>query len=311
MDKSRFVVSVALLISLVGCGTQENSIFGKGGGPYNMELRVNPSELVVGNNSNISLRLSYLRTGEPVEDLQLAHERLLHIFIVDREFETFAHLHVENGNGYGPASVGEFQVSHAFDKAGSYQLVVEFVHRSRIWHKTFNLLVKGSHKVDYPSFAEVERLEGYEAVLSGPKEVVSGREVEFNLSVKKNDIPTTDLRLFLGSELHGAVWREDGQHFGHLHSFTPKMAFLINEIRSRENGGVVSPVKLQEILVEVMCSVGELVYPGPRVPVRYTFPANGRYYIFAQVAPEGVTRTFKFEVNVEDSTQEMPELGGS
>ena len=45
----------------------------------------------------------------------------------------------------------------------------------------------------------------------------------------------TDLALYLGSELHGAVWRDDGRYFGHLHSYTPKMAAVL--ALAHERGG--------------------------------------------------------------------------
>ena len=34
------------------------------------------------------------RTDKPIKNLQLAHERLMHIFITDERLEYFAHVHV-------------------------------------------------------------------------------------------------------------------------------------------------------------------------------------------------------------------------
>ena len=89
----------------------------------------------------------------------------------------------------------------------------------------------------------------------------------------------TDL---LGSELHGAVWRDDLRDFGHLHSFTPKMENLLSQISGRE-GNREYLSQLQAALVELMCGKSELVFPGPIVPLRYTFPNEGHTHLFLKL----------------------------
>jgi len=42
----------------------------------------------------------------------------------------------------------------------------------------------------------------------------------------------------------------------------------------------------------------ELVFPGPRVPLRYVFAEPGVYHLFLQCAPAGRPVVFHFQVEV-------------
>ena len=52
------------------------------------------------------------------------------------------------------------------------------------------------------------------------------------------------------------------------------------------------------MMVQLMCLDAELVFPGPKVPIKYVFPAPGRYVVFLEVAPETTPRVFKFGLEV-------------
>jgi len=285
------------LIVFIGCSPSERKVIGTGGGPYEMNLFIKEDGLIAGRVVHLAFQLSDSRSGMAVEDLQLAHERLMHIFVTDEQLDYFAHLHLEHQFNREVYSEGRFLVGHTFEKAGTYRVVAEFVHRNRIWNKSFRIVI------DDPIGVSPKRETGisnkHTVQLMKPDKIISGKEVELILQVRQDALPVQNLQLFLGSELHGAIWRDDLEYFGHLHSFTPKMQMLIEEIRAREKRDIVSPRELQEVLVEVMCGTNELVFSGPAVPLRYTFPAPGKYRLFAQIAPNGIPETFKFMVEVE------------
>jgi len=295
----RVFVQFSILTILAACSNSEKYIVGEGGGPYNMVLFVESRSWRSGQSLEMVFRLTDSRTGESVKNLQLAHQRLMHIFVTNQTLDYFSHLHVEKNLENEIGADGYFSVQHAFNKSGIYRIVVEFVHRNKIWNKSFDVVVGESEDRSKVPIIDSLKNPTYVAELKRGKKIISGKEVELAIEINRDGRPIRDLQLFLGSELHGAVWREDLENFGHLHSFTPKMENLIREIRTRKNGMRVSPAELQEVLVEVMCSDSELVFSGPLVPIRYTFPDPGIYHLFAQVAPAGVPQTFKFVLNVE------------
>src|SRR6187549_416833 len=61
-------------------------------------------------------------TSKPVTSLETVHERPLHLFVVSRSLEFFAHVHPEAAAG------GAFEVRHAIP-AGEYMVVADFLPR--------------------------------------------------------------------------------------------------------------------------------------------------------------------------------------
>ena len=117
----------------------------------------------------------------------------------------------------------------------------------------------------------------------------AGFETDLSLHLERHGEPVTNLELYLGTELHGAVWREDGRNFGHLHSYTPRVAAIMKLAHDR---------KIAEMMVQLMCLDAELVFNGPDIPMRTVFPQAGRYHVFLQVAPGGEPIVFPFVIDV-------------
>ena len=295
---SRLLLFLGLFFLYSGCTSRSGHLVGEGGGPYNMTLSTGGAEWVAGSPIDMTFKLVDSRTGESINTLQTAHERLMHIFITDESLEYFAHVHILGEAGDEEIVGGKYLARHTFNRSGLYRLVVEFVHFNRIWHKSFSLSV--TTLSDDPKDIDLGILNtsGYQLRLDSPDKIYPGEEVELSLSIEREGLPVSNLQTFLGSELHGAVWRDDLRDFGHLHSFTPKMENLLNQISSREGNSRISPSQLQAALVELMCGESELVFPGPLVPLRYTFPNEGIYHLFLQVAPLGIPITEKFILKV-------------
>jgi hypothetical protein len=306
---SRYMAAVVLFL-LAGCGGSDsddigNLISGRPQGPYELSLSVTPhhpqpNELVM-----MEFQLTFRQSGKPVIDLQTAHERLIHNFITDLEFSTFAHIHHED---YYPVTAadraqGRLRFPFRFPHAGQYRVVSEFAHRNRSWTKHFDVKVGDSGKPGEASPQLKPALEDtvgeFSALLEIPHAGLNaGFETPLVFSVTRNGIPVTDLALYLGTEMHGAIWRADGKHFGHLHSYTKKVAALLELAHQRDSDASKHGALLQEMMVQLMCLQAELEFPGPSIPMRYVFSESGRYVIFVQVAPRGTPVEFKFVVDV-------------
>ena len=298
------IVVIAALLSFAGCAEhRESPLEGRPGGPYRLTLSLDPPDPSPGRETLLSWQLTYTRSGKPVQDLQVAHERLIHNFIVNLDFSSFAHIHHEDFNAVTDGDLAEasLRFPYRFPTAGHYRIVSEFAHQNRSWTKHFDIQI-GDADTSMRKAATPARtgLSGeYTATLqTSPETPVAGYETELVLTLKRGGEPVTDLALYLGSELHGAMWREDGRYFGHLHSYTPRVAAIIQMAHDRYSDPKTRGGQIAQMMVQLMCMESELVFPGPKLPMRYVFPEAGRYHLFLQLAPRGETHVFPFTVDV-------------
>lgn len=305
MGTIRKCIVAAFTLSALFCCTELDDPVQEGRpmGPYKLSLEMAPQPLEAGRKTNLTFRLTHKRQDAPVHDLQIVHERIIHNFIVNLDFSSFAHIHHEDFRRLTQTDLdnSSFHFPYTFPKEGRYRIVSEFAHLNRSWTKHFDIQV-GAKKTRKTNDIELSRTQtngDYVASLSVSPEIpIAGLETNLVLHLKHGDQPVTDLNLHLGSELHGATWRDDGRYFGHLHSHTPKIAAILNLAHDRSEETKTRGAGIQEMLVQLMCLPAELVFHGPAIPMLYVFPAPGRYHLFLQVAPAGKPSVFHFAVDV-------------
>lgn len=294
------------LLLLAACGEETPAVReGVPAGPYRLTLAFEPADPQPGATTQVTLTLTRTATGEPVRDLQIVHERALHTFIVARDFSAFAHLHQEDfaPAGAAPDARGRFTFPYVFPHAGPYRILSEFTHRDRTWTQQFEFDVGTFEPLASPQIdlARERDVEGYRARLGvAPVQPVAGHEAELVLELSRGDAPVTDLQLLLGAEVHVASWRSDGAHFGHTHSYTPQMAAMMRDMAGHPGGHSAA------MMLKMMSAPTTLVYPGPRIPIRITFPEPGIYHLFLQCAPGGRSVVFPFQVEVAAYREGMP-----
>ena len=320
-----------LLVLLLGCAPQPELLEGRPGGPYRLTLSLDPAQPVAGEETILEFELTYSKTGQPVRDLQVAHERLIHNFVINLDFSSFAHIHHED---FYPLTESDrnnarLRYPYRFPSAGRYRVVSEFAHRNRSWTKNFDITVGAPSSVDSATISNnvannvannsadnlandlIDEQDDYRArLMLDSGQPIVGAETALTLALERNGVPVTDLALYLGSEMHGAVWREDGKYFGHLHSYTPKVAAILQMAHEESVDPVARGARIQEMMVQLMCLDAELVFPGPKVPIKYVFPAPGRYVVFLEVAPEATPRVFKFGLEVTAAPLESATMVG-
>lgn len=291
---------LALVIGLGGCGDETPSQhIGTPDGPYRLALAVTPPVPAVGQTTTLEFTLTHGAGRTPVGDPQIVHERALHTFIVARDFSSFAHLHHEDFAPLTDAdrARGRFRFPYAFPRAGDYRIVSEFVHRERAFSRRFDLRVGdgGTEPVAPADTARSRDVGAFTARLAtSPAHPVAGHEAELVIELTRDGMPVRDLALWLGAEAHVAIWREDGEGFGHTHSYTAAMARMMASMQQHRMDAGHSAA----MMLEMMAQPATLEYPGPRVPVRHTFPTPGRYRLFFQLAPGGAPLVVPFVLDV-------------
>ncbi|MBI4444818.1 MAG: hypothetical protein HY645_02815 [Acidobacteria bacterium] len=202
--------------------------------------------------------------GRPAQNLEISHDRLVHVFIVNQSLDFFRHVHHDD---YGPLTQDDinaatFHFPFVFPTSGRYEIVVDYVADGKRTVQRVVLTVpeaKGK-----PPIAGY--FEGFYIGLSiEPSELKANRpaSLQFFLKDEKGD-DVKNLEVYLGSEVHVAVWKSDLLDFGHTHSFVQEDLSGGGHRGHHGDSGASQS------------------YLGPVVPVRYTFSQAGDYRIFAQ-----------------------------
>ena len=298
-----FFVAAAVVFAVSGCHREYGSsvLVGRPAGPYRATLRLEPDRPRAGEQTTVILVIDDPRTSKPVSDLQVVHERVVHSFLVSRDFSHFAHTHHEDFAALRPEDVATatFRYPHVFPFSGDYELVIEFTHRDRTWIKRFDFVV-GEKTVATPPRLEPRREAksgDYRFSLSvDPDPPVAGREARLVCRIETiAGEPVTDLAMVLGSEVHLATWRNDGEHFGHTHAWTPEMAAMMDQMRDSGMGHDTG----EGMAAMMMATPAVQHFHGPEVPLRHVFPEPGVYAVFLDLAPGGHRTVADFVLRVD------------
>ena len=87
---------------------------------YNVSLRyglVNPK---AGKPTNLTTSVTE-KSGAPIKEFELVHDKLMHLVIVGEDLSYFAHIHPTL-----ESTKGSFTITHTFPKSGKYKLWVDF-----------------------------------------------------------------------------------------------------------------------------------------------------------------------------------------
>ncbi len=248
---------------------------------YEVSWETEP-EATAGAETTLTLRVRDQR-GCPIEDLQTAHERVVHTLLISEDLSSFQHLHHED---FAPLTADDLRTSTyhfpvTFPAAGDYRLVFDYAHQNEYLTSDDWLAVGGSPAqaaeptLDYTT----ERTVGDLAVsLRWEVEPYAGYEASWTVTVTTADgEPITDVVQWLGADAHAAVASADLAWVSHTHAWFPGMEDVAP--------GHDMP----------------WVYHGPELPFHFTFPTAGAYQMWIQFAREGAPEepyvaSFAFDV---------------
>jgi hypothetical protein len=155
-------------------------------------------------------------TQQPVTSLETVHERPLHLFVVSRSLEYFAHVHPE------PAAGGAFEVRRAIP-GGEYMVVADFLPRDGSPQTLQRAIVTPgasglSQPVRLTRSVLTQTARGLRAqLLAG--DVAAGRNghLTFDVAVSSGGEPVTDLEPYLGAPAHLFIASADLTETMHAH----------------------------------------------------------------------------------------------
>ncbi|MES2642438.1 MAG: hypothetical protein V4850_23345 [Myxococcota bacterium] len=220
--------------------------------------------------------------GCAIEDVQQAHERMVHTMLISRDLSSFQHLHHEDYYALTAEDLrsGTFHFPVTFPLAGDYLALYDFAHENEYQYLTTWLTVGGAPaQMEAPVLdpSIVREVEGMRVELRWDVEPYAGYEASFTVTITEDGQDVTDLAQYLGADGHAAFVSHDLGFATHTHAWFPGM------------GDMAPGMEMPHL------------YSGPELPFHYVFPSPGQYRMWVQFAraadPERpFTVPFDFEV---------------
>lgn len=261
-----------------------------------------PSELTAGKTAIWTLKITDKKTGAPVNDYTVVHDKLMHLIVVSRDLKWFNHLHPElKGDG-------TFVVSAELPRAGSYKLYADYTPKGEeqeIAQHAFATagetakplraqltpdkaqgmwMVKDatSHPEGEPSGKAGGNYQI--ALMPMPMKLVAGQDAMLHFQVRDaGGKPITDLQPYLGALGHCVILSDDSDVYLHSHPMGASMEGMEGMDHSMGDMKMEAP---------------KTAANGPDVIFHTTFPRAGLYKIWGQFKHQGKIVTAPFVVNV-------------
>jgi hypothetical protein len=252
------------------------------------ELALNPAVLEPGVPALLTFRLRDAQ-GNPVQDLVLDHNRIMHVVIASQDFSVFAHIHVEDSAPITPEMIksAAFPVHYTFPKPGRYLVSADFMERGYAFSNQFYLTAGDPGAMAGPASNNLptrQNFDGYDVTLkTSPSTLKAGAAATLDYHVEKDGKPATGLNPYLAVPMHISIIREDLMGFLHIHGLLPVPLFgkLLGE--NIHASHLLLPDKF-----------------GPDIEAtNFAFPSPGVYHIFGEFSAAGKVVVTHFTVKVD------------
>ncbi len=284
-----------------------------------LEFSAAGGQVVAGKPQEWTLRILDVATGAPVGKFEVEHEKLIHLIVVSRDLAWFNHIHPEyKGNG-------EFRVTTALPRSGSYRLYADVVaagHGKQVLQ--YDLTTSGGAptaaaslrpdtvgaggwmvtKVAAKPEGEPDQAGGpvYEVAFM-PMNLAPGQDGMLHFQVRDAaGKPITDLQPYLGAMGHAVILSEDGARYLHSHPMDGGMSHGGGHDAhgGMDHGDMDHGDKEHGDMghggTEHMHAPARS--GGPDVMFHTNIPAPGRYKVWGQFQHKGKIITASFVVDV-------------
>jgi hypothetical protein len=207
--------------------------------------------------------------GGPVKDLEIVHEKILHLLLVSDDLSWFAHEHPKL------QSDNSFTLAETFPHPGRFTLFHDFTTtRAGMQVVPVELTVSGEPPPPVPLTSNRQRTQkvgAYDIELHAAPVLKSVQMQDLSFHIAENGEPVTDLEPYLGALGHLIIISSDRKHFVHSHPLPSRS----QATTTTEKGAA-----------------------GPEVVFNAQFPAPGLYTAWAQFQHRGRVLTSPFVLEV-------------
>lgn len=234
----------------------------------------------------------------PVTDLEIEHEKRVHVIGLRDDLNEFFHLHPTE------VSPGLWRVTHTFAKPGTYRVWTDTKHDGAVHtfrHEAFVVEGEGARSEKEVSFADNVMVGKYQVQFSFDSPLVKEQESLLTFHISDLSGAPVSVEPYLGASMHLVVVSEDTREYVHTHPEEMAGHTRAPEINffpvARAHGGIPDEIEEEAVGIKFHAS----------------FPKAGRYRAFAQFRPQGANLgsdealIASFWLNVEEG---RPPFGG-
>lgn len=196
-----------------------------------------PQKIEAGKPATWRLQIVEEKSGTPLTDFQVAHDKLLHLVVVSKDLSWFNHLHPEHrGNGV-------FEIKTTVPRAGDYRIFADYTPQGsghEVAQHSFSVAgrdplptqarltpdqMRGAWmvrqaKTHGEGVAPAANASEYEiALMPMPAQLEANQEVMLHFQVRdKTGKPVSALQPYLGAKGHLVILSGDGERYLHAHA---------------------------------------------------------------------------------------------
>lgn len=242
----------------------------------------------VGQRLELEFSVQEALKGTPITNLEIEHEKYMHVIGVRDDLNEFFHIHPQRMPGKSGA-LDLWISSYTFAKPGTYKLWTGIKVDGKIHTFGQPLLTvegEGATSEKNVSFETEKPVDDYLVRFQHDQSISAGSETEVHFSVGDKNRNIVEVEPYLGADMHLVAIKEDLSAYVHTHPAEPE-------------GSGHSHSLLSVPVVHAHGAEG--------VAFNATFPSAGTYKLFAQFRPRGtdmpadeaLTASFYVEVTAE------------
>ena len=247
-----------------------------------VDMKTIPEKIKTTDATTLTLNFRY-PGGKPL-NLEVEHEKLVHMIIINDDFSIFSHIHPEDSSltTTEMKNKGIFSINYTFSKSGKYLIGINFAANKKGYSDHFYVNVAGSRAMQINKDLSTSKIfNGYLVNLSSPSKIIAGREATLIYYFEKDTKPLTDMEPYLGAPMHIAIVKDDLTNFIHTHAMLSDEAPMIEH----------SMMDMEHMSVPA--------HFGPGLTAKAIFPEKGLYQIFGEFKHNGKVIVTSFMVEVE------------
>jgi heavy metal-binding protein len=237
-----------------------------------VDVSAQPAAPVPGRPVRIRLSVREPLTRTVVREFVEVHEKLLHLFVISQDLESYEHVHPVR------QADGSFVVTLTLPSPGLYRLYADFLPVGGTPQVVARTLVTAGVDGDVaaaaahlvPDLASRTAGDMRVALRLPPDGVAAGRDerLRYHVADARTGEPVTDLEPYLAAFGHTLVLSEDSLHYVHAHP------------------------------LELLPDTGAAGRGGPDLTFKALLPRPGRYRAWTQLKRHGVVSTVAFTFDV-------------
>lgn len=248
---------------------------------YSADLTVEPETIESGKTAVLSFQVKNPK-GEKVTDLEIVHEKPMHLFLVSEDLAQYFHEHPQK------QADGSYQLPFTFPNGGKFKIFIDFKPKDdEQTVESFDIEVAGEllKKQDLVPDEKFEKsIESIFVRMKPESKLLKQQDTTFIFEVfdAETKAPVSDLQNYLGEKAHFVIIRKGLGRFVHVHPMSSE--------KMMDNSNTKG-TKMRETMPTKNGDVS-------KIAAMAKFPNSGIYKIFAQFKrnDEVITVPFVFEV---------------